>query len=116
MSSRLQLLSCVSCKRTVDWVLMPDAESPQTVFQFLYTKVPRGRTLRLSYDNGCNLVHYILNRAPELMRHTQVSIDALHYVKGHTCAAIYNTGAARPLLQGSCGVSTWALSVAIEVH
>lgn len=94
---RVQMVSCVNCKRVMDWALMPDAESPQTVFQFLYTKVPRARKLRLSYDNGCNFVHYVLNRDPGRMETLQVNIDAFHH-EGHTCSKMYTTGERPPLL------------------
>jgi hypothetical protein len=90
----VQVFSCVQCKRVVDWLLMPDAESPQTVFQWLYTRVPRTSAVRLAYDNGCQLTHYIANRCPDLLKRCRIYIDHMHFEKGHSCSEAYDTSMA----------------------
>jgi hypothetical protein len=43
----LQVFWCTDCKKAVLWSLMADAESPQTVFEMLYTRFPTTPHLRL---------------------------------------------------------------------
>jgi hypothetical protein len=75
------------------WSLMADAESPQTVFEMLYTRFPQKPHVRLMYDNGCNAHHFLLGREPEFFSDTLQYIDNFHIV-GHTyCSPAYDTSA-----------------------
>ena len=81
---------------------MADAESPQTPFVVVITHFLAEELVKMSYDNACNLIHYIANREPERLKNLLLFIDAMH-CKGHTqCASTYNTGV--PLLI-CCSVS-----------
>jgi hypothetical protein len=76
---------------------MTDAESPGTLFELLYLFFSEGPK-RVVYDNGCNLLTYILNRDPVWARHLRIFIDALD-LKGHTgCATSLDAG----MNQSSC--------------
>lgn len=75
---------------------MADSESPATLFELLYLFFAFLGVLRLIYDNACNLLAYMLNRAPVWAADKEVYIDALH-AKGHTgCAASFSTGVPVP--------------------
>jgi hypothetical protein len=52
---------------------MADAESPQTVFEMLYTR-PTTPHLRLMYDNGATRIT-ISSAEPEFFKDTQFFID-----------------------------------------
>lgn len=72
--------------------LMADAESPATPFELLYTRSLEDHRLRAIYDNGCNALHYFLNREPEVCQRIEWYIDELHF-KGHKgCCIAYDTG------------------------
>lgn len=73
------------------WSLMADAESPQTVFELLYTRFPLQPRLRLMYDNGCNAHHYLLGREPEFFKDTEVYIDSFHSSGHKDCSPVYDT-------------------------
>jgi hypothetical protein len=72
---------------------MADAESPQTLFNIMKTHLPLDKKINLSYDNACNLIHYVLNREPDLIRNVRLFIDALHFKTHKRCLASYDTGA-----------------------
>lgn len=74
---------------------MADAESPNTLFEMLATRLPDGAKARLMYDNGCNTLQYILNREPELCRRLEIYIDAMHMVEHIRCCPTFNTGVCR---------------------
>lgn len=75
------------------WSLMADAESPQTIFELIYTRFPDNAHMRIMYDNACNAHHYFLNREAEYSRDLQFYIDYFHF-KGHkNCSLAYGTGA-----------------------
>lgn len=60
-----------------------------------WAEAVRVLTMNLSYDNACNLIHYILNREPWLMKHLRLFIDALHQKTHKKCLPDFNTGASR---------------------
>ena len=81
------------CKKAVMWSLMANAESPRTLFELLFTRLPEGTKPRITYDNACNTMQYMLNREPEFCRDCELYIDALHF-RGHKgCCTAYDTGA-----------------------
>lgn len=74
------------------WSLMPDAESPATLYELLRVFMPSDEAIRISYDNGCNFLSYALNRDHVWTASVRVFIDALHF-QGHVaCAESFNTG------------------------
>lgn len=79
---------CMSCGICNSFMLMPDAESPRTVFELLYTRW-RVPPHVLCYDNGCNTMAYCLNRECEHFMSTNWYIDALHYRDHKKCATEY---------------------------
>lgn len=88
----MQLVWCIKCRRAIAWALMADSESPNTLYELAALFLPQDEDARVSYDAGCHLHSFILNRDPELLKRLQVFIDALHF-KGHTCcSANYSTG------------------------
>lgn len=89
----MQIISCVKCKRVVLFSLMADAESPRTLFDLVLTRFEK---LAASYDNGCNFLHFFLNREPEIHESVDVYIDVMHH-RGHVkCLPTYRTGARSP--------------------
>ena len=77
---------------------MPGAEAPSTVFEALITRWPNAPAA-ITYDNGCNLHAYMLNRAPTFFKETEVFVDHMHF-KGHTaCSIAYDTGPPAYVLQ-----------------
>ena len=88
----LQVLWCVGCRRAIAWSLMADAESPRTLFELLWAFFPIWLALRLSYDNGCNFLTFVLNREPRWAAIVRVLIDKLHYAGHKQCASSFCTG------------------------
>jgi hypothetical protein len=64
---------------------MTNYESPKTLFDLLYCYFPEV-PLRVAYDNGCNFLSYMLNRAPEWAKRVHVYIDELHKKQHVRCA------------------------------
>ena len=61
------------------------------MFEALITRWPNAPAA-ITYDNGCNLHAYMLNRAPTFFKETEVFVDHMHF-KGHTaCSTAYDTG------------------------
>jgi len=87
----LMLFWCLCCRRCVLFAIMPDAESPRTVFDLLYTHFAEPPEL-FQLDNGCHLHAFITAREPAHFADMRVLIDQTHY-KGHVeCSEGYNTG------------------------
>ena len=87
----LQIISCVGCGKVILFCLMADAESPQTLFNILKTHFPSGVRINMSYDNGCNLIHYILNREPEMLKTLRIYIDNMHFTSHSRCLMAFDT-------------------------
>lgn len=90
----LQVFWCNQCGRAVAWSLLADSESPGTVHELMYVffgDAPK----RLAYDNGCNLMSYMLNRDPAQVQSVEVYIDALHAKNHVACARSFSTGASQ---------------------
>jgi hypothetical protein len=85
MLACVQIIWCSKCDCAISWSLMTNAESPKSLFDLLYCYFPDGAK-RIVYDNGCNFLAYILNRAPGWAKQVQVFIDTLHK-KGHVKGA-----------------------------
>ena len=80
------------CQCAVAWSLMPDAESPATLFELLYIFFP-DVSMRIAYDNGCNFLAYALNRDPAWAALLRVFIDGLHWRNHIACATGFSSGA-----------------------
>ena len=89
----VQILTCAGCKHVIGSATLSDFESPKTVFDYIISRFPPGTKLRICYDNGCNLLHYILNREPERAKDIEVYIDALHSAGHKQCLRAYSTSA-----------------------
>ena len=87
----VQVFWCNQCARAVAWSVLSDAESPAAVHELMYVFFGDGPK-RLAYDNGCNLMNYMLNRDPVKAKDVEVFIDALHAKNHKACARSYSTG------------------------
>ncbi len=85
-----EFLWCSRCGICVMYCVMDKAESPQTVFEMMYTRMQQAPK-RLVYDNGCNTHQYCFNREPEYFRETEFFVDEHHYAGHVACPADYNT-------------------------
>ena len=56
-------------------------ESPNTMFQLLYTRYGKCVGIWI-YDNGCKVLEYLLNREPHHFKSGLFFIDRLHF-KNH---------------------------------
>jgi hypothetical protein len=92
LGSFVQIVWCAACRRAVCFSLMPDTESPATLFELLYCFFPQDKKLRISYDNGCQFLSYALNRAPRWAGQVRVMIDELHHHGHKACATSFSTG------------------------
>jgi hypothetical protein len=92
----MQIICCVQCRRIIIFCLMVDADSPQIPYSVINTHVCATVRLHASYDNKCNVVQYLCNRSPELLKRPSLSIDAFYYKKNKNCASIFNTDACKP--------------------
>ena len=77
----------------ISFSMMADAESPQTAWDFIWTRLRHNKLLFITYDNGCQLVHYIFNRWPQIMKFLFIYIDPLHSKNHVNCLADYCTSA-----------------------
>lgn len=92
----VQAISCVKCERCIAFSLMPDSESPATLYEMLYCFFPPDQPIRIAYDNGCNFLHYCLNRDCSWAAQVRILIDWMH-AKGHKgCSPSLSTRAQPP--------------------
>ncbi|GIL68946.1 hypothetical protein Vafri_22208 [Volvox africanus] len=85
----LFLIHCLRCFTCVGFHLMSQHESPQTLFEVLYTRWQAAPRL-VVYDNSCHGHTYFLNREPAWVRDTRFLIDKMHF-KGHSgCCEAYD--------------------------
>jgi hypothetical protein len=90
----MQVVWCLVCGQSPMFALMAAAESPATLFELLYTRLPANATARIMYDNACNAEQYFLNREPKFARNLEFYVDNFHF-QGHThCCKAYDTGTA----------------------
>eukprot|EP00873_Tetraselmis_striata_P008878 jgi/Tetstr1/429142/TSEL_019103.t1 len=78
------------CKNCVMFGVMDSAEGPGSAFEHFhcfYPKMPDA----ISYDNGCNLHRYALNREPWLWKFVQILIDEFHAKNHVDCSCNYNS-------------------------
>jgi hypothetical protein len=73
--------------------MMPDPESPATIFELLHTRAPDDRLMRIIYDNACNAMHYVLNREAKLCERLEFYVDEFHFTGHKACCIAYDTGA-----------------------
>eukprot|EP00873_Tetraselmis_striata_P022319 jgi/Tetstr1/442583/TSEL_030679.t1 len=81
---------CLHCKNCVMFGVMDSAEGPGSAFEHFhcfYPKMPDA----ISYDNGCNLHRYALNREPWLWKFVQILIDEFHAKNHVDCSCNYNS-------------------------
>jgi len=101
--SALQVVWCMACTKAIMWSLMADAESPRTLSEQLFTRLPEGAQPRIMYDNACNTLQYMLKREPEFCKDCELYIDAPHF-KGHKgCCTACDTSRALHQLAGDAG-------------
>ena len=70
--------------------MMPDDEGPRVPFELMYTHW-NSPPCRYGYDNGCNLVHYILNREPEHFSGSEAFIDHFHFIEHNKCCQNFSS-------------------------
>eukprot|EP00873_Tetraselmis_striata_P028296 jgi/Tetstr1/448560/TSEL_003777.t1 len=81
---------CLHCKNCVMFKVMDSAEGPGSAFEHFhcfYPKMPDA----ISYDNGCNLHRYALNREMWLWKFVQILIDEFHAKNHVDCSCNYNS-------------------------
>eukprot|EP00873_Tetraselmis_striata_P022866 jgi/Tetstr1/443130/TSEL_031186.t1 len=81
---------CLHCKNCVMFGVMDSAEGSGSAFEHFhcfYPKMPDA----ISYDNGCNLRQYALNRGPWLWKFVQILIDEFHAKNHVDCSCNYNS-------------------------
>jgi hypothetical protein len=84
------VLHCLDCGQCLGFNMMPDAESPRTLFEVLFTRWQPSAPSVIVYDNSCHGHVYCLNREPEWCKDSVFAIDKVHY-KGHVgCSAGYD--------------------------
>ena len=79
---------CLDCGVSPGFTLMANAESPRTVFEWLYTRNDSPPSV-IFYDNGCNAHQFCLNREPFHFASTLWYVDAFHYAGNNKCSAEY---------------------------
>mmetsp|Transcript_32845 Transcript_32845/g.82883 ORF Transcript_32845/g.82883 Transcript_32845/m.82883 type:complete len:225 (+) Transcript_32845:1020-1694(+) len=90
IDSVLPRCRCLHCKNCVMFGVMDSAEGPGSAFEHFhcfYPKMPDA----ISYDNGCNLHRYALNREPWLWKFVQILIDEFHAKNHVDCSCNYNS-------------------------
>ena len=75
----------------VGFGMMPECESARTAFDLIFALFPDPPQL-VSYDNGCNLHHFILNREPEHFKWSEILIDEFHANSHKECSLNYSSG------------------------
>lgn len=88
----LFVLHCVGCSGCLGFHMMPEHESPRTVFELLYTRFEEPPPV-VVYDNNCNTHVYSLNREPEWAAPVRFVIDKTHFRTHKGCCAAYDIGA-----------------------
>lgn len=87
----VMLLWCMRCGKCVMFAIMPDAESPRTIFDLLYTHLPQPPQLFMM-DNGCNVHLFAKGREPAHFASTRFLIDEMHYRDHTNCSQGYRSG------------------------
>ena len=82
---------CLKCQMCVAFGMMPECETPRTAFDLIFSLFPDPPEL-ISYDNGCNLHHFILNREPTHFKWSEMVIDEFHAKSHKECSLNYNSG------------------------
>lgn len=81
---------CLECGICNSFAVMPSCETPRTVFELLFTRWQTAPEV-LCYDNGCNAMHFCLNRECQHFQGTSFYVDAMHYRDHVRCAADFNS-------------------------
>ena len=75
------------CGVCLGFSLMTEVESPKTPFQIFLTRFSKYlKQLIIIYDNGCNLLEYILRREPARFWDTDIFVDRLHMRDHKACS------------------------------
>ncbi|PNW69783.1 hypothetical protein CHLRE_20g751697v5 [Chlamydomonas reinhardtii] len=89
LSPGLFVMHCLNCGVCLGFHMLENAESPQALFEVLYTRWPQPPKV-VVYDNNCHAHAYFLNREPEWVTNTLFVIDKTHF-RGHTgCCKAYD--------------------------
>ncbi len=84
-------MHCLKCSACLGFHKMDVHESPRTLFEVLFTRLPKPPRV-VVYDNSCNAQVYFLNREPAWARDILFLVDKLHML-GHTaCARSHDVG------------------------
>jgi hypothetical protein len=86
------LFWCAIHKKCLGFYILPSHESVFHVYSILLTRWERLPKVVI-YDNGCNLVDYIMNRSPQEFISTIVMSDGFHWVKHDNCGDMFNSSA-----------------------
>lgn len=78
----LFVLHCLKCGACLGFHMLRNAESPQALFEVLFTRWPEPPKV-VVYDNNCHAHAYFLNREPQWVERTLFVIDKTHF-RGHT--------------------------------
>ena len=87
----VMLLWCMGCGKCLMFAIMPDAESPRTIFDLLYTHLQQPPELFMM-DNGCNVHLFVKGREPQHFSSTRFLIDEFHYRDHTNCSHGYRSG------------------------
>lgn len=87
----LFVMHCIKCGGCLGFHMLRNAESPQALFEVLYTRWPQAQPPKVVvYDNNCHAHAYFLNREPEWVTNTLFVIDKTHF-RGHKgCCKAYD--------------------------
>lgn len=88
----VMLLWCMCCGKCLLFAIMPDAESPRTIFDLLYTHLPEPPQVFMM-DNGCNVHLFVKGREPQHFTGTRFLIDEMHFRDHTNCSQGYRSGA-----------------------
>jgi hypothetical protein len=86
----IMLLWCMGCGKCLMFAIMPDAESPRTIFDLLYTHLQQPPELFMM-DNGCNVHLFVKGREPQHFSSTRFLIDDFHYRDHTNCSQGYRS-------------------------
>lgn len=123
--SLLQIEWCPQCQGAVKFAMMADNEGPGTLMKLIYTRHDLGLQLdpnggpptrnvkTQAYDNGCNTIHYALNREPAFFSDVDMYVDAFHMAGHVKCRKSFNTGASCTHSRRRCRGCVWSAAASL---
>jgi hypothetical protein len=106
---------CLDCGICLGFTVMANAESPRTVFEWVFTRCTLPPEI-ICYDNGCNLQRFCLSREPGFFGKVDFYVDHLHFMDHNRCSLEYCSANCPDIRNSSLAEQKNSILRSLETH